>query len=175
MSEEKDSQKEKLVENKEDRNNKVPQLDLPVFIIIFIAICIASIAPVTTIGYFYCLFFDPFKIFTSFGNIWLSILSLGGGIFLIYATLLLSTWSISKACLFIVMKGKQIPEGVFEKNFSERNFRQFSLRHLVKGYGILVFKNLAPRWLFRKFISSFIKIGNNVEPVSYTHLTLPTN
>ncbi len=139
--------------------------DLPVVTTVglFILSVWMSILPATTFVYYFFETFNPISEYLRTGQLWIPIVWIVLGFCIAYVVLLASAWCISKLTIFILMKGKPLAEGRFEKSFKSPEFKQFTFRHLLKQFSMWLFRHHAPRWLYRKYIGTFIKLGKHVE------------
>jgi len=129
----------------------------------FLLICYLSILPSTTTGYLLIKLFDPYFALMLAGS-WLAwILTILVSMCISLVVLYLWSWLQAKLSIGLVMGFKEIPEGRFKKSLYDKAFQQFSKRHLVKKFSIWLYKFHSPRWLYRKYAGTFIKIGKHVE------------
>ncbi|MFX0102852.1 MAG: acyltransferase [Candidatus Hodarchaeota archaeon] len=159
---------------KETNNSAVDEADQDTSVsvsnssIFFILLCLLSMSPATTFGYFFYLYLmNPLEIFASTSNIWIFILVILLGVFLIYVVLLFGSWFISKISVYILTGGKPITEGKYPKSINSREWRNFCSRYLVKKFSLWLFQRFAPKWLYKLYLGSFFKLGKNVKLPRY--------
>ncbi|MHA1889739.1 MAG: hypothetical protein ACTSYS_02015 [Promethearchaeota archaeon] len=153
--------KEKLTRH--DDPDDPDDLPLSSFIFLFFFTCWLSLLPASTFGYFFFIIYNPIDIFNTTSNLLYSVSDIMIGLILMYLILIMSSWLVAKASIHIITRGKPIPEGIFNNSYSDPQWQNFTKRHVVKEFSMWFFKRFTPRWLYRKYIGSFIKIGKHVE------------
>nr|MDO8085276.1 hypothetical protein [Candidatus Sigynarchaeum springense] len=93
----------------------------------------------------------------------LVILSIASSLIVGYVILIAASWLFARVAVFVLCKGKAVPEGRFASNQTSEEWRNFSLRHLMKKFSMWLFQHHAPHWLYRRYVGSFIKMGKHVE------------
>ncbi len=93
----------------------------------------------------------------------LALLSVAATLIVAYVVLVLSAWIFARAAVAIVCKGRPVLDGKYESNYASKEWRDFAMRHLVKKFSMWLFQHHVPRWLYRLYVSSFIKMGKHVE------------
>lgn len=147
---------EPVVEKKSD------QIPLTAFIKYFLLSSYVSIIPAVATGYFFFLYWNPIKM--AMTGQWLGcVIALVVGGLATYAMLVAGAWVVAKAGVRIVTKGKPILEGTFENSYTSKEWRDFSMRHVAKKFSMWLFQHRVPRWLYRKYVGSFIKLGKHCE------------
>ncbi|MHA1698319.1 MAG: hypothetical protein ACTSWN_05720 [Promethearchaeota archaeon] len=147
--------------NENSRVKNEEDFDVGSYAALFICLCIISFSPATTFCYLFFINLNPIFIYITFDSLELALITLFVGLTLAYFVLLLGAWIIAKVGVFVVHKGKKIPEGVFQNSYNDEEWQKFSKRHVAKKFSIWLFKHFAPLWLYKIFIGSFIKIGKN--------------
>ncbi len=149
--------------NEHEGTTDDPVVSLKVSISLFLETCYLSILPATTMGYVFLKSFDPWQVYASTGS-WLApvvvfLAATGLSLLVLYGW----SWFQAKLSVGLLMGFKDIPEGRFKKSLYDKDFQHFATRHVLKKFSIWLFKFRAPRWLYRKYAMSFIKMGKHVE------------
>ncbi len=148
-----------VVNAKDDVPSKPTELPLGRYIAYFLFTCWLSILPASTIAYLWI----NWSIIALSNVPMLLFLSVLASIVSAYIILVLGTWLVARAGVSLVCKGKPVPDGRYECNRTSKEWRNFTARHLAKKFSMWIFQNHVPRWLYRRYIGSFIKIGKHVE------------
>ncbi|MEX2681828.1 MAG: hypothetical protein Q6373_009510 [Candidatus Sigynarchaeota archaeon] len=156
------------MENKKIQNGGKKSPDDPVVslsgsIVLFLVSCYLSILPASTAGYLFLKLFDPWAALEATGSWLVPVAIILAAVMLSLLVLYGWSWLQAKLSVGLVMGFKEIPEGKFKKSLYDKDFQQFSKRHLVKKFSIWLYKFHSPRWLYRKYAGTFIKIGKHVE------------
>ena len=144
----------------EDSENDPLNTEIQSFAILFLISTYLSIMLASSFGYILYQLLWPY--FSNQGLFALLII-LVIDVFLSYLVLVFGSWAVAKIMLYIITKGKPIKTGTFENSYESNDWKQFGLRHIVKKFSMWLFHNHIPRWLYRKYVGSFITIGKNVE------------
>ncbi len=134
---------------------------------IFLCSTWISLLPATSTVYVFFFIVNPLPLLLS-SNPWSGIGIIVIGLGIGYMVLVAATWSVAVAGLRLVTHGKPVTESVFANYYSSPEWKAFSLRHVVKKFSMWFFQKNAPRWLYRKYVGSFIKMGKNVEIPEWT-------
>ncbi|MHA1684648.1 MAG: acyltransferase [Promethearchaeota archaeon] len=139
------------------------EISLGRYIGMFFFISWLSLLPSSLFLYMLFLYLNPFSIAVLTGSVWIPLAIIAIGFGLAYVILIFASWSVALVSLRIVTGGKPIKEGKFRNTYKSEEWSQFSKRHVVKKFTMWFFNKCTPRWLYRKYVGTFIKIGKHVE------------
>ncbi|MBD3188016.1 hypothetical protein GF325_14360 [Candidatus Bathyarchaeota archaeon] len=139
------------------------EIPLGSFIGMFLASCWFSLLPPITVVYLLVSWLQPIRYLLGISQPWVALMVFAILILAFYIALIFSTWFVAKVSLRLVTRNKPLAEGVFHRIRDADKWMDFTKRHIVKKFSMWFFKKCTPRWLYRKYVGSFIKLGKHVE------------